>query len=1099
MAQTPLPRYLRKDFQDFSGGLNTQDANLRVAHNQFTQLDNAVVNDRGLLEKARGYGLDGSPFPDETTAFIRMLHNYRRGSTVDKLMVAAADSGNANATYKVDIKETAGDSVYDYIGYTTGTATFTNGSANVTAGTGTAFTTHLKAGDKIKPTATAVWYEISAVTGAGTLTLSSNFAEATQTGSAFKARIILHKDFIPVAVTFNNNLIVSNGSESMISYNNTTATLITDTDAPKGKFLETHKQRLFSAATASGPSSIYWSAVNNEAVWDATSLEVVFANDNGNICGIKSFADSLLVFKDNGNIYQVGGEFDQDDVGYAAFIRRLDTPENIGIIAGRSVAVGNDNKLYFLAESGVYYIDARLNVTKMSWQINPTIGGLVLKSTLTSNKSFVYDTKTQWDAGTHSGTIATAEGTLRQFNDQYTISNIKQGNNLAAAVIDSSNVLHAVAVADTGSATTEKLIYTKIDTDGTVTTETDFGMSTGYAGGTSIAVSSGGIVGVVGGWNLTGSDPFIYIAERHSGTAAFTSGSLVITGSGTTWSTQLNNGSKIRQSGDSVWYTVASVDSNTQVTLTAAYGGSTVAAGTFVAWTAPVSITNVQNTAETSVAFSMGYASANPRIHVITDRGDSDFKYRASGVAGAWTSVDVTTGFNSEIRYNRSSMSINGSDVYLSFTHYNTRIEAFKSTDGGGSFSRVDTFTGLVLANTDGVQGSYDASGNTLTGYSESNVIKKRNHTGGSTSTLDSTANSQCHGYTYYSSNDYACNNVGTASSQLEKYVYESNQTITSSTANILSKTYRVAQGMDNNGVVFSQCAFGASAGTLVLRRVAFRAIWTSNERSDSTLSAWGTFVLSDETTNGNTITREVALNTASPATVYASITSGSVISSDATKIYVIARLTSVIGSLSGGAQWGSLVMNFTGAGVDAKLPTGYFFANEYYLAVCESGSDANNKTLLLDRGDAFALQSYPVTCFARYKKLLYAGAASTGKVFKLLQGFNANTAAYTMTAISKEDLLGSIELEKDIYQVYIIYEVKTAGTFTFSYRLDNFVNPAGSTWSDTTVTQTGVGIAEVLIGNKARSIQFKVSNATANNEVSIVGYVVLYHYLNVR
>src|SRR3990167_5422259 len=105
MALQPLSNYYRKAYQDFSKGLNVFEDPIKLSAQQLNQADNTVTNNTGLLEKAKGYILDSAPFSSSTAAsLIRMLHNYKRGSTVDNLIACAQDSDNANASYKVDTK-----------------------------------------------------------------------------------------------------------------------------------------------------------------------------------------------------------------------------------------------------------------------------------------------------------------------------------------------------------------------------------------------------------------------------------------------------------------------------------------------------------------------------------------------------------------------------------------------------------------------------------------------------------------------------------------------------------------------------------------------------------------------------------------------------------------------------------------------------------------------------------------------------------------------------------------------------------------------------------------------------------------------------------
>ena len=101
MATQKLGQFYRRSIQDFSGGLNDHESPLIIRPNQFSELSNAIVNNRGLLEKANGYTVDGSPFPDDVDSFIRMLVNYRRGTSVDNLVCAAVTRETPTLTLRL--------------------------------------------------------------------------------------------------------------------------------------------------------------------------------------------------------------------------------------------------------------------------------------------------------------------------------------------------------------------------------------------------------------------------------------------------------------------------------------------------------------------------------------------------------------------------------------------------------------------------------------------------------------------------------------------------------------------------------------------------------------------------------------------------------------------------------------------------------------------------------------------------------------------------------------------------------------------------------------------------------------------------------------
>lgn len=1032
MATQPIPQYARKSYQDFSGGLNDFDDPLIVKQNQFTELTNALVNNTGILEKAPGYVTDGSPFPDDADSFIRMLVNYKRGTTVDKLVCAALDEGNTNATYKVDLKETSGDGSYAYIGHTTGTALFTNASTAV-VGTGTAWLTHLKAGDKIKATShsDSVYAEIATVTDDTNLVLSAVYSGATTLTVAYKARKVLNKDFIPTAIVFNNNLVITNGSDTMLSYNNTTLNNISDADAPKGKFIEPHKSRVFVASTSGGPSSIFWSAVNDETAWDATSTEIVFANDNGNICGIKSFADSLIVLKDNGNLYQVVGSFDQDAVGYVDYIRKIDTPVNIGSIAGFTAVVHDDNKLYFLAETGVYALDGRMNLEKTSWNIQNTTDDIVLRSGSVSAKSFPFDSKTQWDDGTHSGTEATSLGFLRPLQDNLTISTaLTAGNCKASLAIDSTNNVHITYV-DANNAKVIKYAKWAILT-GVLTTETAVTETAYDIGHVDIDVATDGDVGILYSIGLTGQT--YRWAERASGTGVW--------------------GSPEHVRGFSAASSVFKEDASCQIK--------------YRSDSAPVCVLPYSNAA--------------------VDAAGCEFMSRSSG---AWVATDIT---NSPAVHQVSLVLTSNNPKVAMVDFTNSLVRVYSSVNEGASFSLVETLAGVTAC--DFIQIAVSSVGDIITTYQVSGSLLKRNSTTLSGSTLDTSATSY-HGWTLNATNQ---DNWSAYKTSTEKLMFDNSLAVTNAvTGNLNTTNYANNKGLVKNGVVFATLSYGANASELIVRRIAPRAIWISDENSDSSLTAYNTYEVTGESSNGNTITHEIALNSISPATAYTAITTGSTISTDATLVFSKVKITFVLTSFST-SEIDSVTINYTGSGIGPLLPTGVVYDNEYYLAYGTSSDAANSGALLYDKESAWATLGYPVIFFARYQGTLYGGGAATGKVFKLLTGYKAITSAYTMTAITKEDLLGSLELEKEVYKIYVIYQIKPSGTFDFSYRTSNFATSGSAEWTTTTIDQTTGGRCEIPVTTGLlKSIQFKVESDDLDAQLGIVGWVVLYGYANLR
>ena len=71
------------------------------------------------------------------------------------------------------------------------------------------------------------------------------------------------------------------------------------------------------------------------------------------------------------------------------------------------------------------------------------------------------------------------------------------------------------------------------------------------------------------------------MSQYKTGTATVTNNSPTVTGSGTLWLANVTAGDSFTVAGDGVMYDVASVDSDTQVTLSMAYAGVTAAGAVY--------------------------------------------------------------------------------------------------------------------------------------------------------------------------------------------------------------------------------------------------------------------------------------------------------------------------------------------------------------------------------------------------------------------------------------------------------------------------------------------------------------------------------------
>ncbi len=1196
MAEEALPQWYRKAFQDMTGGLCTRSNALLTPANKFVQLDNAAINDTDILQKATGYILDGSPFPNSSDSFVRMLSNYKVGTTVNSLVCAGQDAGNTNTTYKVDLKQSFGDGTYNYIGYVDGTATFTNMSATVSGQT-TLWTKHLKAGDKIKPNAYSVWYEIQSVDSDTSLTLVSTYNETTVTTGSYKARLILAKTNIPYSLAFNNKLLIVNGHETPLIFDNTTLKVLQDANLHPASFILKHKNRVFLFNWPGNTSGMQWSASNDETLYSAIATTTIFTQDNGNIVGAISYANSILVFKDNGSVYQVIGEFDQDQFGQPAVIRKIDVPDNLGIVAGRSICILEDtsgaqgyqqlgSKVYFLSETGIYTINSWMQVNKVSWEISPDIARFVLKSTLTSTKTYSFTSKSQWDTGTITGLSDTrVTNGISTLFDNLSITTAKQGNGKASSTIDSTYNVHTAYVGSDGlsvrythwlasdnSNVDSQVIKIGVDTIVTTTVRNLLSVDC-----VSIAVSSStGKVGIVS--KMKRKETNVHVSGSLGGQGLGSYEYFFSELSAGTWThtrilTGLDTNNDVTGSGhNSFSYHASQVgvkvrydgSDNPSVLVTQSQDGvSEPSFGTtFFTGTGATFITRTSGTWGTQHRFALGTAGSicdfivdsNGDIHsVIGTSSSSSYSYgngvnigltvnltgkntvryyKSTDSGVTWTNpINLTpTGTNAAlgvgcvnisvddaldpilvynftsgtggdvgktVRYNVTDSSSSYLDSTVNFTkgyvNYGGTKQFLYTVDGGlEKFTYETNYTAGTSAQfVNGTKAVVGVGTRWLTWVASGDVIRLSADDDADYGTVD-TVNSN-------TSITLLANYIG--SSATGAYVAKRTRTVIATGSTVADNIYFTgSSGLINTNNVVVATTFGVNANEIRLRRVSLYGTFASPIESDATLSAWGTYDVGNPITNGNTIMYEVGVNTSGtiPESVKSTIVPGAIISTNASNIYAQAFITFIFGSF-GQSSINSLIMNYVGAGADAILPTGYVYNNEMYIANTQDGQSGNTQILFLDRKQAWGNLTPAVCAFARYNQQLYAGSSTNGNIYKLRTGYNFNGSAYTLTAITKEDLLGSLELDKDIYKVYVLYESQLTGSFTFSYRLDEFLTSSGSLWQDTTIDQTMNGIQEVPIGKSAKSIQFKVVQSDLDVQVGIIGFIVLYKYLNLR
>jgi len=696
-------------------------------------------------------------------------------------------------------------------------------------------------------------------------------------------------------------------------------------------------------------------------------------------------------------MYQVVGNFDNTAVGSPSYIKRIDSPTNMGAVYGYTAAVRDDGRLWFLTETGFYALDQRMIVNKISQVIDPTTQSLDLTATVANAKSFNYTTAAEW-AG--SGYISTggkllSAGGVSNFSDTYSIVDAVQGENMCACAMDASMNLH---IAYVKQGTIDQIRYARVDAlTGVITYEDAFVAPKSYiihegptysvacstaanqAYGVDIAVNDAGTKVLIA-IKIYGGLKIVYGVNHHS------------------------NGVAIHERVGGVWTNL----------LSAGYCGRA-----------------------DSGAGGRPYATVTSSVVIRYLLNSDDFRCFTSELGGLWlpagpggTRVAVASGV-----YRTGGVMSYPNLGGFGIAHVGEKFSGGRDLNGNtlvvglspGSASVIVWFIapwpntvqtsfnpGLgTFAATDSVQISSDSINfaDISVSFTLGGSVYRRDFAVGS-DVLYAGADKRLRGF--FKKNNLVYDLVLTgASGETATYIFEDSFSRVETPSGRNSSAYEGSYSpMQEQNSVFSYINFGANANEIILRRFSFRVVYTSDERFDAALTSWGAYSPT-QAVGANSVNHEVAQKATAGATDFIAIA---------------------------------------------------------------------------------------VTFFQRYGRKLYAGSSTNGNVYVMNQGYLADTASYACAITTKEDLLGSLELEKDIYKVYVLYEIKDSGTFTLSYRLDNYKDPLNNAaWINTTVDTTKDGFAEVLVGNKARSIQFKCSANSGSASIGVLGFVIMYGMLNAR
>ena len=209
------------------------------------------------------------------------------------------------------------------------------------------------------------------------------------------------------------------------------------------------------------------------------------------------------------------------------------------------------------------------------------------------------------------------------------------------------------------------------------------------------------------------------MSQYSTGTATVTNGSATVTGTNTLWLANVTAGDSFTVAGDGVMYDVASVDSDTQITLSVNYAGVTAAGAVYAigtGFTVPDSFPEMsQGDIETATIFTRGMRKIQGKFSSIL-AGGSDANFTAMPQVGGDPIVE--SGSNADGEFTKwadgtmicfMSENISDTDVntatgglfvsaQLSWTHPVVFVgdDPTISLGAGGGFSNGTSFLGGV-------------------------------------------------------------------------------------------------------------------------------------------------------------------------------------------------------------------------------------------------------------------------------------------------------------------------------------------------------------------------------------------------------------------
>lgn len=360
---------LREPIADVTPGLYLGTPPLMVPNQGLIDCLNVRVKQRSIEHGNMGW----SPFPDDSNAVnldgkpVMLIERFvTRSGSINTVF--------ANTTDLFQYNPNNSEVVYLTPREETGTVDVTNGSTTV-SGTGTSWSTTLKAGDFIAVGATgetslgATWYEIASITSDTELELTETYNETTSTGEDYTARSVFTGDETNVFSTevfFNaadlttgsdgDRWYATNGIDNVVAWDGTSdQAYVPDLgNVDTCRYLKRFSNIMFYISpTISGDQrgdSVRTSAIGKpeETVSDEAA-EFIVQDSNDNLVAAAEIGDLLALYGENSITL---AQFVGDPLQFVFRGAAADT----GPISSRALALFPDAH-YYIGRDGQYVFD----------------------------------------------------------------------------------------------------------------------------------------------------------------------------------------------------------------------------------------------------------------------------------------------------------------------------------------------------------------------------------------------------------------------------------------------------------------------------------------------------------------------------------------------------------------------------------------------------------------------------------------------------------------------------------------------------------------------------------------------------------------------